>query len=68
MFKEIFLFELKLRLKRPMVYIFFLVFFAMTFLAASTDAVQVGGAIGNVDKNSPFVIMQMLITMSAIGV
>jgi ABC-type transport system involved in multi-copper enzyme maturation permease subunit len=68
MFKEIFLFELELRLKRPMVYIFFAVFFALTFLAVSTEGVQVGGAIGNVNKNSPFVIMQMLITMSAIGV
>jgi ABC-type transport system involved in multi-copper enzyme maturation permease subunit len=68
MFKEIFLFEIKLRLQRPMAYIFFAVFFAMTLMAASTDSVQIGGAIGNVNRNAPFVIMQILATMSAIGV
>jgi ABC-type transport system involved in multi-copper enzyme maturation permease subunit len=68
MFKEIFLFELKYRLKRPMAYVFFVVFFAMTFAAVTSDAVQIGGGIGNVNRNSPFVIMQMLAVMSAIGV
>jgi hypothetical protein len=51
-----------------MAYIFFAVFFAMTFMAASSDSVQIGGAIGNVNRNAPFVIVQMLATMSAIGV
>lgn len=68
MFKEIFLFELKYRLQRPMAYIFCVVFFAMTFAAVTSDAVQIGGGIGNVNRNSPFVIMQMLAVMSAIGV
>lgn len=67
MFWEIFTFEIKTRLKRPMVWIFFAVFFALTFAAITTDAVRVGSAIGNVHRNAPFVILQMLGTMSILG-
>jgi ABC-type transport system involved in multi-copper enzyme maturation permease subunit len=34
----------------------------------TSDAVQIGGALGNVNRNAPFVIMQMLLVMSIFGV
>ena len=35
-------------------------FFLMTFFATSSDSVQIGGAIGNIDRNAPWVILRML--------
>ena len=37
---------------------------ARPFGAVTSDAVTIGGAIGNVHRNAPFVIMQLLIVMS----
>ena len=36
--------------------------------AVTTDAVVIGGSIGNVDRNAPFVILRLLLVMSIIGV
>ncbi|TDJ02108.1 MAG: hypothetical protein E2O76_02880 [Caldithrix sp.] len=69
MFKEIILFELKFRLKKKlMAYTFFFVFFLMTFLSITTDTVTIGGGIGNVNVNSPFVIMQSMTVMTVVGI
>ena len=69
MFKEIILFELKFRLKKKlMAYTFFFVFFLMTFLSITTDSVTIGGGIGNVNVNSPFVIMQSMAVMTVVGI
>lgn len=57
MFKEFFLFELRGRLRQPMLYIFALVNFFLIFSASVSDSVQVGGSIGNVHVNSPHAIM-----------
>jgi ABC-type transport system involved in multi-copper enzyme maturation permease subunit len=61
-------FELKYHLRAPLFYILTLVFFLLTFGAVTTDGVQLGGAIGNVHRNSPFVIMQFLLVMTIFGV
>ena len=58
MFKTFFLSELKYTLKQPMVYIFIFVLALMEFFATVSDNVQIGGAIGNVYRNSPFTITQ----------
>jgi ABC-2 type transport system permease protein len=61
-------FELKYHLKQPLFYILALLFFILTFFAVTSDAVQIGGAIGNVHRNAPYVIMQFLLVMSVFGV
>ena len=58
MFKTFFLSELKYTLKQPMVYIFIFILALMEFFATVSDNVQVGGAIGNVHRNSPFTLTQ----------
>ncbi len=65
---NIFKFELKYHLRSPLFYILFGIFFLLTFGAVTTDAVQIGGSLGNVNRNAPFVIMQFLLIMSVFGV
>ncbi|MEE9280184.1 MAG: ABC transporter permease subunit, partial [Myxococcota bacterium] len=67
-FGEIFNFEWRFRLRQGTFWLYCGVFFLLTFAAASTDAVQIGGAIGKVARNAPFVIVSFLTLMSAIGV
>ncbi|MBO3117099.1 hypothetical protein J4050_10085 [Winogradskyella sp. DF17] len=56
MFKTFFLSELKYTLKQPMVYIFMFVLGLMEFFATVSDNVIIGGAIGNVYRNSPYTL------------
>ncbi len=68
MFKEFFLFELKHRLKQPMVYIFFLINFILVFAATCSDNVTIGGSGGATNVNSPHTIMSMTLIMLLLGV
>jgi ABC-type transport system involved in multi-copper enzyme maturation permease subunit len=68
MFREIFRFEFRYQIRQPIVWISMAIFVILTFLAVTTDSVQIGGAIGAVDRNAPFVIVQILSIMSLIGV
>lgn len=68
MFREIASFEVRFHLRQPLIYISIGIFFLLTFLAITTDSVQIGGSIGNVNRNAPFVIMQIMLIMSALGV
>jgi ABC-2 type transport system permease protein len=68
MLAEIFRFEVRYQLRQPLFYICLVIFFLLTFGAVTTDSVQIGGSIGNVNRNAPFVIMQILAVMSAIGI
>ena len=68
MFREIFEFELKFRLKRYSFYIFTFAILLMAFSAVASDDVNVGFSGGNDFKNSPFNIMNILLTMSTIAV
>ncbi|HYK04902.1 MAG TPA: M1 family aminopeptidase [Thermoanaerobaculia bacterium] len=68
MFKAITGFELKYHLKSPLFYILLVVYFLLTFLVITTDAVTIGGAIGAVNRNAPYVIMQLLLGMSVFGI
>jgi ABC-type transport system involved in multi-copper enzyme maturation permease subunit len=65
---EVFRFEVRYHLRQPLFWIVTLCFFALTFMAETTDAVSVGGGIGNVHRNAPAVIFVMMLTMSVIGV
>ncbi|MCH8316957.1 MAG: hypothetical protein IIA88_00440 [Bacteroidetes bacterium] len=76
MFKEIFLFELKYRFKRPANYIYFGIFFLMTFLAVNGMAgafkgvvISVGsGGGGKVLANAPFQINILITLLSYFGI
>ena len=68
MFFEIFRFEIRYQLKNPVFVIAAVIFFLLTFGAVTTDAVRIGGSIGAVNRNAPFVIMQILQIMSMIGI
>ncbi|MBU8871297.1 MAG: ABC transporter permease subunit [Gemmatimonadales bacterium] len=65
---HIFRFELQYRLRQPAFYVFSVLFFFMTFMATSTDSVQIGGGIGNVARNAPFIIAQTLNGMGLFAV
>ena len=67
MFKEIFLFELKLWLKRPGVYIYFVVFFLISFLlgAAATGMFSEVVNDTNTYVNSSMVIAEILTSFSS---
>jgi len=60
-------FELKCTLKRPLFWLVMLILFALSFGAMISDSVQIGGAIGNVHRNSPFVIFQFHLILSIIA-
>lgn len=60
MFRHIFGFELRQQFTNPVFWVVAAIFALLAFGAASSDAVQVGGAIGNVHRNAPYVIVQLL--------
>ncbi|MEM6996594.1 MAG: ABC transporter permease subunit, partial [Myxococcota bacterium] len=63
-----FRFELRLRFRQPAMWLFFGVFALLGFGAMASDAVRIGGGIGQTAINAPFVIVQMLVIMSVLGV
>ena len=60
MFRHVFGFELRQQFSNPVFWVVATIFALLAFGAASSDAVQVGGAIGNVHRNAPYVIVQLL--------
>lgn len=67
MFKSFFSFEIKNGFRTPMVYIFFIVFAIITCLATCVEGVQIGGGVGNVLRNAPYVVQQFYSVMSIFG-
>ncbi|MGN6151389.1 MAG: ABC transporter permease, partial [Lysobacteraceae bacterium] len=64
---EFFRFELRQQLRSPVLWLLGALFALMAFAALTTDAVQVGGAIGNIHRNAPRVIIGMSVVFSFIG-
>lgn len=60
MLREFFKFELDTQLRQPLLWVCALVFGALAFGATTSDAIQVGGSIGNVNRNAPVVVAQLL--------
>jgi ABC-type transport system involved in multi-copper enzyme maturation permease subunit len=60
MWLEFFRFDLRYQLRQPLLWLSGLLFALMAFGASSSDAVQIGGAVGNVYRNAPMVIAQFL--------
>ena len=67
MFLEILRFELRQQLKSPLFWMIALAFGALAFGAAGSDSIQIGGGIGNVHRNAPFVVVQMLTMFTLLG-
>jgi hypothetical protein len=67
-FWEFLVFELRYQFKQPVFYIGTALFFLMTFGAVTSDTISIGGGIGSLNRNAPYVIMQILTVMSVIGV
>jgi ABC-2 type transport system permease protein len=68
MLTEIIRFEVRYHLKQLIFYVCLVVFFFLTFGAVTSDSVQIGGSIGNIHRNAPFVIMRFLMVMSVFAV
>ncbi|HEY0160421.1 MAG TPA: M1 family aminopeptidase [Thermoanaerobaculia bacterium] len=56
-------FELRYHLRAPLFSILFCLYFALTLVSVSSDAVSLGGALGQVHRNSPYVTMAVLVLM-----
>lgn len=67
MWLEFFKFDLRFQLKQPLLWVIALIFGALAFGAASSDAITVGGAVGNVNRNAPTVIAQFLGVFSVLS-
>lgn len=68
MLAEIFRFELRYQFRQPVFWVSSFFFFLLTFFAVSTDAIVLGGSIGKIHRNAPFVIMQLMLVMSLLGI
>ena len=66
MFSTFFKFEIKNWLRTPMLYIFLFIIALLVFFATASESVQIGGSVGNIHKNAPFVILQFYAVMSII--
>lgn len=66
--REIFRFEVRHHLRSATFWLAGAAFFLLAFGAVTTDSVQIGGAVGNVNRNAPYVIQQFLAIMSVMGV
>src|ERR1700759_892194 len=67
MFGEIFRFELKQQLRSPLFWMIALAFGALAFAAAGSGSIQIGGGGGNVHRNAPYVVTQMLMLFTLLG-
>ncbi len=67
MFGTIFRFEIRYHLTRPVTYLYFAIFFLLSFLLTATDAVTISGGSGQVMRNAPWVIAQAMLILVAVG-
>jgi len=67
MILEFFRFELRQQLRSPLLWLLAVLFALLGFGAAASDAVQIGGGIGNVYRNAPSVIATWLTLFTLLG-
>lgn len=60
MWLEFFRFDIRYQLRQPLLWVAGLVMAALAFGASTTDAIQIGTGIGNINRNAPVVIVTML--------
>jgi ABC-2 type transport system permease protein len=61
-------FEIRYHLRQPLFYILTTIFALLAFFAVASEGVTIGGGVGNVYRNAPFVTMQFLLVLSVFGV
>jgi len=66
MFLPVARFEFAYQVRNPVFWVSFGLFFLLTFASTVVDEVQIG-AVGNVNVNSPFAILQTVLVMSIFG-
>jgi ABC-2 type transport system permease protein len=67
MFTEFLKFDLRFQWRTPLLWIGIAVFALVAFAITRSDGVQLGGAIGNVHRNAPYVIVQWLTMFTVLG-
>lgn len=67
MWREFFKFDLAFQLRQPLLWVCALVMALLAFGASTSDAIQVGGAIGNVHRNAPIVVARLLGSFSVVS-
>src|SRR4249919_1383579 len=67
MILEFFRFELRQQLRSPLLWLLAVLFALLGFGAAASDAVQIGGGIGNVYRNAPSVVATWLTLFTLLG-
>ena len=67
MWKEFFKFDLVYQLKQPLLWVFAVIMALMAFGASSSDSIQIGGAIGNINRNAPTEVAQLLTMFSLLS-
>ena len=67
MYGEVFRFELRQQLRSPLFWLITIALAALAFAAASSDTISIGGGIGNVHRNAPFVVITMLGFFTVLG-
>jgi len=67
-FSEIFRLELRQQLRSALFWLILLALAALAFGAACSDSIQIGGGIGNIHRNAPYVVITMLAAFSVIGI
>jgi ABC-2 type transport system permease protein len=68
MLREFFSFELSTQLRQPLLWVCALLFGVLAFGATTTDAITIGGSIGNVNRNAPLVVAQLLGSFSLMSI
>lgn len=67
MLAKVFGFELRQQLKSPLFWAIALGLAAIAFGAASSDHIRIGGGIGNIHRNAPYVVVTMLAMFTVLG-
>src|SRR5512134_2515933 len=60
-------FELRHQLRQPLLWATSGVFFALAFIATTTDAFQIGAGMGSLNRNGPYAVAALLGNLSVMG-
>jgi len=61
-------FEIRYQLRQPLLWAAAGAFALMGFVVTTTDALEIGGSIGSVNRNAPYVVARLLGNMSLLGI
>lgn len=68
MFRNIFFFEIKYRIKRPATYIYFAIFLLFSFMSVVSNDITVGDVTSTTNRNAPLLIATLMSILSAFGI